>query len=306
MISCLPVEILLQIFLAIYYSKPKSRPYEQYQTLHSCLLVNRFWCVNVISILWSRVFSSDSLVRLGAINKYISCLNPEKYQLLLDAGMKFPKRSERQLFDYPSFLKELQFDIFLKDLSVWCIEHGGYRCHNLKFQNLMLKTLLELFSERGAKLDVFYMKDVYRSAFPSYHTELKHLDFSVLTSVNVKEMFLNCKKMRLEGDVLALDNIIDIFTSICNNIEHLTLDSPNIEPKVLQNGVFNFLDPTSDSFLSNEIDRKETLSKILIKSSNKSSAIANLIVSQRKLKTLVLVNRFSMYYMPFHHTIQFI
>ncbi|CAG8769619.1 7504_t:CDS:1, partial [Racocetra persica] len=190
-------------------------------------------------------------------------------------------------------------------LSVWCIEHGGNRCRNLKFHNLVLKTLLELFSERGAKLEVFYMKNVYRSAFPSYHTELKHLDFSVLTSVNVKEMFVNCKKMRLEGDVLALDNLINIFTTICNNIEHLTLDSPNIEPKVLQNGTKNFLNPKSDSFLSNEIDRKEVLSKILSKC-NRPSAIASLIVSQRKLRTLVLINQFSMYYIPFHYTIQFV
>ncbi|CAG8679875.1 3738_t:CDS:1, partial [Dentiscutata heterogama] len=292
MISHLPVEIILQIFQIIYYSKPKNRPYEQYQTLRSCLLVNRFWCINVTSILWSRVFAPDSLVRLGAISKYISCLNPEKFQLLLDAGMKFSKRTEyNQLFDYPSFLKELQFDIFLKDLSAWCIEY--YRCRNLKFQNLVLRTLLELFSERGAKLEVFYMKKVYKCAFPFYHTDLRYLDFSVLTSVNVKGIFANCKKMRLEGDVLMLSNIIEIFTKICNNIEHLTLDSPNIGPRILQNEFCNFMDPKSHSFLNDEIDRKKILSTILSKSfsATQSNALVSLITSQRKLKILVLTNQ---------------
>ncbi|CAG8807291.1 38329_t:CDS:1, partial [Gigaspora margarita] len=300
-------EIILQIFQIIYYSKPKNRPYEQYQTLRTCLLVNRFWCINVTSILWSRVFAANSLVRLGAINKYISCLKPEKFQYLLDAGMKFSKRTEyNQLFDYPSFLKELQFDIFLKDLSIWCIENGSYHCHNLKFHNLVLKTLLELFSERGAKLEIFYMKQVYKSAFPSYHTELRYLDFNVLTSVNIKGMFANCKKIRLEGDVLMINNIIDIFTKIFNNVEHLTLDSPNIGPKILQN---NFLNPTSYTILNDdEIDKKQIISTILSKSFSitQSNSLTCLIISQRKLKTLVLSNQSPVNHLPFHHTIQMI
>ncbi|POG63048.1 hypothetical protein GLOIN_2v1690355, partial [Rhizophagus irregularis DAOM 181602=DAOM 197198] len=43
----LPAECLQHIFAHLSYSK---------SSLHSCLLVNRLWCVNVVKVLWSQPF----------------------------------------------------------------------------------------------------------------------------------------------------------------------------------------------------------------------------------------------------------
>src|SRR5581483_6132361 len=84
------------------------------KTLHSFVLVNRFFCRKVISKLWSCPFafleqSSPTLVRT-----YISCLSKKEKEFLCKYGLpnRISRSWQRPLFDYPSFLKELDFWCF--------------------------------------------------------------------------------------------------------------------------------------------------------------------------------------------------
>ncbi|RIA83182.1 hypothetical protein C1645_834213 [Glomus cerebriforme] len=86
-------------------------------SLHSCLLVNRYWCRLVIPLLWSQPFelvketSSHKIIRT-----YISCLPKETKKRFRIGGIKLPNY-QRTLFDYPIFLKKFDTQKFCRALN---------------------------------------------------------------------------------------------------------------------------------------------------------------------------------------------
>ncbi|CAG8439834.1 2570_t:CDS:2 [Acaulospora morrowiae] len=220
MASRLPAEVLCPIFQEIYNSRPKSRPHEQYRDLFSCLMVNRFWCRNVISYIWSSVFTPHSPVRYGAIDKYISCLSPSKLEVLTYAGVQLTNvPSTPPIFDYPAFLKSLRFEIFLRDVFDWCHEHDSSQYHDL-----VIKALIELFAERGARLETFEMKFVDKKAFPGYREKLERLNLNFICEDRFRSLFCNIKKLWLGKDAIESTGLAERISWICNNVEYMTLD----------------------------------------------------------------------------------
>src|SRR6266542_5194438 len=70
-VPCLPTECMQEIFKHVQ---------AQGFGLYSCLLVNRYWCKNIIPLLWSRPFevlSSENRYKL--IHTYLACLDREDY-----------------------------------------------------------------------------------------------------------------------------------------------------------------------------------------------------------------------------------
>lgn len=147
----LPQEILKQIFQEIYGYRGSYRSQENLSNLYSCLLVNKSWCEAAVPILWSSIFYSN----IGAITTYLSCLSTDKLRMIADSGIRLPPSlSQRHLtsfppmpsekktsngiakindnrgsnnnnvmFDYPSFLIELNLDKLLKSVFAWCLKH---------------------------------------------------------------------------------------------------------------------------------------------------------------------------------------
>ncbi|GES86186.1 hypothetical protein GLOIN_2v866766 [Rhizophagus clarus] len=67
----LPTECMLEIFKHVQ---------TQGSGLYSCLLVNRYWCKNIIPLLWSRPFEGLSTEnRHKLIHTYLACLDREDY-----------------------------------------------------------------------------------------------------------------------------------------------------------------------------------------------------------------------------------
>ncbi|CAG8507786.1 17089_t:CDS:1 [Funneliformis caledonium] len=80
------------------------------KTLHSALLVNRTWCQNTVSFLWKKPFSSppDSQNNYKIIPILASFIDDdEKKQFKIkEKELPVPKKTT---FDYPSFIKHLDF-----------------------------------------------------------------------------------------------------------------------------------------------------------------------------------------------------
>src|SRR4051812_41194782 len=111
----------------------KNIPIEDKKTLRSCLMVNRSMCKIVILVLWNNPFrylqdkphnqsiqrkfsEHDDTIRMKTnqkklINVYLSCMDDESLNILNDHGIQITKRDKPTLFDYPSLLRELQYDI---------------------------------------------------------------------------------------------------------------------------------------------------------------------------------------------------
>src|ERR1700722_6069439 len=70
----LPTECMLEIFKHVQ---------AQDSGLYPCLLVNRYWCKNIIPLLWSHPFKGlSSENRYKLIHTYLACLDREEYKSL--------------------------------------------------------------------------------------------------------------------------------------------------------------------------------------------------------------------------------
>ena len=101
--SCpLPADCLNEIF--DYLDDDKS-------TLHSCLLVNRFWCEISVRILWKDIWVfKDSIARHSSaiLSTLFACLpNDSKERLRKNEIFISTPTSKLPLFNYASFCKVL-------------------------------------------------------------------------------------------------------------------------------------------------------------------------------------------------------
>lgn len=141
----LPAECLQHIFAHLSYSK---------SSLHSCLLVNRLWCVNVVKVLWSQPFHllnicpsstspfgvqgqcnrtpKDTYIQCAAlINVYLSFLDRDEKSNLLNNRIKLNSGKikdkdnsnhyflENPTFNYIEFLRYLDLEELFVTVGAW-------------------------------------------------------------------------------------------------------------------------------------------------------------------------------------------
>src|SRR5436309_4297478 len=106
----LPRECLEEIFSALEYEK---------SALHSCLLVNRFWCISAIKFLWKRPFQLVKKPNSDLIEIYASSFSPTVKNYLLSEGVNIPPNNADKIFDYPSFIRGFRFDELYESTSSW-------------------------------------------------------------------------------------------------------------------------------------------------------------------------------------------
>ncbi|RHZ80424.1 hypothetical protein Glove_136g132 [Diversispora epigaea] len=121
MISSLPPENLREIFE--YLIVPENEHKENLALLlYNCLLVNRTWCRNVVSVLWGRPFH---LLRGGSsqlINVYISCFPKEAQESIADSGINLNLSdilTGPLTFDYISMLREFNYELIYSCVLQW-------------------------------------------------------------------------------------------------------------------------------------------------------------------------------------------
>jgi hypothetical protein len=220
MTSRLKPEILEKIFQEIYGPRGYYRSNEHLNNLYSCLLVNREWCKSAVPVLWSAVFYPIQTIRIGTITTYLSCLDLEKRQILQNqAGINIPTwQYDRPRFEYASYLTELNFDKFLKTIFSWCKKHRKpYRI--TRRNELVIRSLLELFSSRRANIKYFAMNNVPNYLlYDDYFDNLKTIDFKLLAESNIRDCLSGVKELRLEWDALALDGFLDALGHTCRSL----------------------------------------------------------------------------------------
>ncbi|CAG8556219.1 7689_t:CDS:1 [Acaulospora morrowiae] len=120
MCSSLPVEILQKIF-----------SYLNVSSLHSCLLVNRCWCVSVIPLLWREPFDSFDYHKVqiwyksaNLIRTYVSCLPDEIKNSLMNENVILPHAALiKPTFEYSSFLQCLDYILLFQATGIWIAEN---------------------------------------------------------------------------------------------------------------------------------------------------------------------------------------
>ncbi|CAG8522235.1 7599_t:CDS:2 [Scutellospora calospora] len=127
-VSRLPPEILQDIFKYNVEIKTHHSRYKDLAT--SCLLVNRYWCMNAISIIWEEplnicVDNEKSLEKILKI--YISNL-PRKSKLLLikNSECQFEISSKQPTFNYASFLQKLELQSLYDTINRFILQKTYY------------------------------------------------------------------------------------------------------------------------------------------------------------------------------------
>ncbi|KAG9300909.1 hypothetical protein G9A89_004967 [Geosiphon pyriformis] len=90
-------------------------------SLYSCLLVDRFWCANVVGFLWKRPFHFLEQPSRALIRTYVSCLSKEQHKLFEEAGVELPLKRPIPTFNYAVFLRELVLTPLYKSVSDWLL-----------------------------------------------------------------------------------------------------------------------------------------------------------------------------------------
>jgi hypothetical protein len=158
-----------------------------YRSLYSCLLVNRRWCESAVSILWRNPFhrchkrGGRTLIQI-----LLNCLNNDERQTLLEDGIYLPfNKSDSPIFDYPNFLKNLDYYQMILFVRSWCSLLDD---SSDQYVVVILRSLLRLFAGRSASLSTLSIRSTGSDddkflllARPEVHTlikPVKHLTIS--------------------------------------------------------------------------------------------------------------------------------
>ena len=92
-----------------------------FSTLYSCILVNRLWCRLAIPLLWEDPFSIYAQ-NFQFIEIYLGNLNEDDYvkqKLANIVDMKLIASCSSTLFNYPSFIKNLDTNKVRRSIKYW-------------------------------------------------------------------------------------------------------------------------------------------------------------------------------------------
>jgi hypothetical protein len=151
MVQLLPAESLQEIFKSFKDDK---------KTLHSCLLVNKFWASCVVSFLWSRPFELLTRPSGKLIETYTKFFDKDSLKILSSCGVTIIPTRKPMLFDYPLFIKSLQYDCIYDFSSVWFQEgynkgiqkcYAGFEKTNLL--RIFVKELFKLMFSRNSSIE---------------------------------------------------------------------------------------------------------------------------------------------------------
>ncbi|RIA80995.1 hypothetical protein C1645_837731 [Glomus cerebriforme] len=182
-----------------------------YETLYSCILVNRLWCCLIIPLLWEDLFTIHkySFQNYQFIGIYLNNLSDEdktklnEYKIMNNINKDlFPKKSNT-LFNYLSFIKCLNLQIFTV-----CIEKYFRKIMNLSFSHSIILTksvyelLFKMFIENGANLHTFeailpdgYYKDIIKyfnsifNQYPNFICNIRMLKL-IFIKLQIKQHFI--------------------------------------------------------------------------------------------------------------------
>ncbi|RHZ54316.1 hypothetical protein Glove_428g49 [Diversispora epigaea] len=156
-------------------------------SLHSWILVNRSLGQVAISLLWSNPFDQILLENQSRshllIETYLSCLDKEKRQILLDEGLDIPLKSS--LFDYPIFLKKLHIEVLQLSLIQWWTNNTTYRIRNKANFSTLDAVLSELLINKCNGLRLLSFDTHINADFASF-SGIQN------TICSLKEFRINC------------------------------------------------------------------------------------------------------------------
>ncbi|CAI2169920.1 4423_t:CDS:1 [Funneliformis geosporum] len=212
---------------------------DQGEGIYSALLVNRYWCRNIIPILWEQPFQRFSKVYHSQPTKYLkdrslrlhqpsnnkllytlfSCLPEQDNQTLAfklsQYRVKIPK-SQQTLFNYAYFLQEFSYKdlelIIISSLQRW---YTNSLLHDSFYPQIHLisTALCKLFLQRSNLQSLYFEKNFAKLDIPNFTeidnkrpalSQLSHFSFTYSEPITTNIL-----------------NLLKIISNFCNHITSL-------------------------------------------------------------------------------------
>ncbi|RIA93476.1 hypothetical protein C1645_819328 [Glomus cerebriforme] len=227
------------------------------KSLFTLLLVNKYWCENVIPILWNNPFkdlfpsttfrhtpSRDPNVCYGLLRTYIACLDNDEYYLLFSKlnpllqpfDMMIPN-SFKTLYNYPIYLKELSYSdlentIYTSFMMISLKYPKNYNIQQEKYQVYSIaSSLCKLFLQNSIQLR-FLLFNSSSTSNDYIYNNIGGLPYFVdipdiqrYNNITIKPTLSNLTKFQFKGikirskNVLSLLNSISIYSTKINHLD---------------------------------------------------------------------------------------
>jgi hypothetical protein len=129
-----------------------------YETLYSCIFINKQWSYSSIPVLWSNPFhhtlqrrqrqeSSNLKPLLDLLDTYLSFL-PQNQQKELEIKPKF----NSTMFNYPYYFRHMNLFLIHDGVKCWC-KKSNVTENVIEKEIQLYKALIELFFTHSSKID---------------------------------------------------------------------------------------------------------------------------------------------------------
>ncbi|RGB43209.1 hypothetical protein C1646_809491 [Rhizophagus diaphanus] len=277
----LPSECMQKIFkYTIQISNKKN--------LFKLLLVNKYWCENVIPILWNNPFrdlfppsilrhtpSRDPRICYNLLRTYISCLDNDEYYLLFSKlnpslhpfDMEIPN-SFKTLYNYPNYLKELSYsDLENTIYTSFMINLKNSNSKNSNFQQekyqafSIASSLCKLFLQNSTQLKFL----LFNSSSTCNDSIMDIPNIKRYNNITIKPVLSNITKFQFKDIKIRSNNILTLLNSISiysTKINHLDfkIDSKDYNNDLIQS-ISNIIKSQKQLFEFNISNLKDNFSE---------------------------------------------
>ncbi|CAG8477094.1 14081_t:CDS:2 [Rhizophagus irregularis] len=258
------------------------------KNLFKLLLVNKYWCENVIPILWNNPFrdlfppsilrhtpSRDPRICYNLLRTYISCLDNDEYYLLFSKlnpslhpfDMEIPN-SFKTLYNYPNYLKELSYsDLENTIYTSFMINLKNSNSKNSNFQQekyqafSIASALCKLFLQNSTQLKFL----LFNSSSTCNDSIMDIPNIKRYNNITIKPVLSNITKFQFKDIKIRSNNILTLLNSISiysTKINHLDfkIDSKDYNNDLIQS-ISNIIKSQKQLFEFNISNLKDNFSE---------------------------------------------
>jgi hypothetical protein len=182
------------------------------KNLYACALVNRQWCTSAVRILWRRPFGPFHNRGHKIITTYLRGLDVEERRDLKLKRIKLPTVSPIPMFNYPSFMRHLDYGEMLYAVEAWCATLPKRRPNNVLS---VMRVLLRLFLHNSGPLSSLKLS----SLGEDYHDE----KVMILAEPEIRGLITSVRTLSLDGFDYHQHGLLVRLPDLCKNVEYLQL-----------------------------------------------------------------------------------
>ncbi|CAB5110340.1 hypothetical protein GLOIN_2v1771277 [Rhizophagus irregularis DAOM 181602=DAOM 197198] len=183
-------------------------------TLYSCILVNRLWCRLAIPLLWEDPFSVPAH-HYRCIATYLCFLNEDNKAKLIEYGISNNVLSSNTLFNYPSFIKNLDTNKIRRSIIYWMRALLDITDDMIGY--LVYRSLFEVFIENEGNLHTFEIVISKGKNCKNFNDNIDLILQNPNLTCNIRNLVIFCDAF-LSQNIISL---LEFLYSNCNSISSM-------------------------------------------------------------------------------------